>query len=111
MFSDCTVLPDSKENKLGSSDQEVSPSASKITAYYKTRNTGTRSTGTVAEQRRNSGTLAEQRNDNGTREHKRNNGTTKQHQEILPIQNDDIIEQITQQNSKQECYFSKKEFY
>ena len=31
MFSGCTVLPDSKENELGSSDQEVSPSAGKNT--------------------------------------------------------------------------------
>ena len=31
MFSGCTVLPDSKETKLGSSDQEASPSAGKIT--------------------------------------------------------------------------------
>ena len=31
MFSDCIVLPDSKETKLGSSDQEVSPSAGKNT--------------------------------------------------------------------------------
>ena len=29
MFSGCTVLPDSKETKLGSNDQEASPSASK----------------------------------------------------------------------------------
>ena len=29
MFSGCTVLPDSKETKLGSSDQEASPSAGK----------------------------------------------------------------------------------
>ena len=29
MFSGCTVLPDSKETELGSSDQEASPSASK----------------------------------------------------------------------------------
>ena len=29
MFSGCTVPPDSKETKLGSSDQEVSPSAGK----------------------------------------------------------------------------------
>ena len=29
MFSGCTVPPDSKETKLGSSDQEASPSASK----------------------------------------------------------------------------------
>ena len=28
-FSGCTVSPDSKETKIGSSDQEVSPSASK----------------------------------------------------------------------------------
>ena len=27
MFSGCTVLPDSKETKVGSSNQEVSPSA------------------------------------------------------------------------------------
>ena len=27
MFSDCTVLPDSKGTELGSSDQEVAPSA------------------------------------------------------------------------------------
>ena len=31
MFSGCTVLPDSKETKLGSSNQEASPSASKNT--------------------------------------------------------------------------------
>ena len=31
MFSGCTVLPDSKETKLGISNQEVSPSASKNT--------------------------------------------------------------------------------
>ena len=31
MFSGCTVLPDSKETELGSSDQEVSPSAGKNT--------------------------------------------------------------------------------
>ena len=31
MFSGCTVLPDSKETELGSSDQEASPSASKNT--------------------------------------------------------------------------------
>ena len=31
MFSGCTVSPDSKKNKLGSSDQEASLSASKIT--------------------------------------------------------------------------------
>ena len=31
MFSSCTVLPDSKEAKLGSSDQESSPSAGKNT--------------------------------------------------------------------------------
>ena len=31
MFSDCTVLPDSKETKLGSSNQEISPSAGKNT--------------------------------------------------------------------------------
>ena len=29
MFSGCTVLPDSKETKLGSSNQEASLSASK----------------------------------------------------------------------------------
>ena len=29
MFSGCTVLPDSKEIKLGSSDKETSPSADK----------------------------------------------------------------------------------
>ena len=29
MFSGCTVPPDSKETKLGSSDQEASPSAGK----------------------------------------------------------------------------------
>ena len=29
MFSGCTVPPDSKETKLGSSDQEASPSAAK----------------------------------------------------------------------------------
>ena len=29
MFSDCTVPPDSKETELGSSQQEVSPSAAK----------------------------------------------------------------------------------
>ena len=29
MFSGCTVPPDSKDTKLGSSDQEASPSASK----------------------------------------------------------------------------------
>ena len=29
MFSCCNVLPDSKETKLGSSDQEASPSAGK----------------------------------------------------------------------------------
>ena len=32
MFSGCTVLPDSKETELGSSDQEASPSAGKNTA-------------------------------------------------------------------------------
>ena len=31
MFSGCTVLPDSKEAKLGSSDQEASPSVGKET--------------------------------------------------------------------------------
>ena len=31
MFSGCTVLPDSKDTKLGSSNQEVSPKASKNT--------------------------------------------------------------------------------
>ena len=31
MFSGCTVLPDSKETELGSSDQEASPSAAKNT--------------------------------------------------------------------------------
>ena len=31
MFSRCTVLPDSKENEFGSSDQEASPSAGKNT--------------------------------------------------------------------------------
>ena len=31
MFSGCTLLPDSKETKLGSSDQEASPSAGKNT--------------------------------------------------------------------------------
>ena len=31
MFSGCTVLGDSKENKFGSSDQEASPSAGKNT--------------------------------------------------------------------------------
>ena len=31
MFSGCTVLPDSKEAKLGSSYQEASPSAGKNT--------------------------------------------------------------------------------
>ena len=31
MFSGCTVLPDSKETELGSSDQEASPSAGKNT--------------------------------------------------------------------------------
>ena len=31
MFSGCTVPPDSKENELGSSDQEPSPSAGKNT--------------------------------------------------------------------------------
>ena len=31
MFSGCTVLPDSKEAKLGSSNQEAYQSASKIT--------------------------------------------------------------------------------
>ena len=30
-FSGCTVLPDSKETKLGSSNQEASPSAGKNT--------------------------------------------------------------------------------
>ena len=30
VFSGCTSLPDSKENKLGSSDQEAFPSACKI---------------------------------------------------------------------------------
>ena len=29
MFSGCTVLPDSKETKFGSQDQEASPSAGK----------------------------------------------------------------------------------
>ena len=29
MFSACNVLPDSKDTKLGSSDQEASPSAGK----------------------------------------------------------------------------------
>ena len=31
MFSGCTVLPDSKETELGSSDQEACPSADKNT--------------------------------------------------------------------------------
>ena len=31
VFSGCTVLPDSKETKLGSSNQEASPSAGKNT--------------------------------------------------------------------------------
>ena len=31
MFSSCTVLPDSKETKLGSSNEEASPSAGKNT--------------------------------------------------------------------------------
>ena len=31
LFSGCTVLPDSKETKVGSSDQEASPSADKNT--------------------------------------------------------------------------------
>ena len=31
MFSGCTVPPDNKETKLGSSDQEASPSAGKNT--------------------------------------------------------------------------------
>ena len=31
MFSGCTVLPDSKETRLGSSDQETSPSVGKNT--------------------------------------------------------------------------------
>ena len=31
MFSGCTVLPDSKETKLGSSNQEASPSAGENT--------------------------------------------------------------------------------
>ena len=31
MFSGCTVLPDSKETKIGSSNQEASPSAGKNT--------------------------------------------------------------------------------
>ena len=31
VFSGCTVPPDSKETKLGSSDQEASPSAGKNT--------------------------------------------------------------------------------
>ena len=31
MFSACTVLPDSKETKLGIYDQEASPSAAKNT--------------------------------------------------------------------------------
>ena len=31
MFSSCTVLPDSKETELGSSDHEASPSAGKNT--------------------------------------------------------------------------------
>ena len=31
MFSGCTVAPNSKETKLGSSDQEASPSAGKNT--------------------------------------------------------------------------------
>ena len=31
MFSGCTVLPDSKEMELGSSDQEASPSTGKST--------------------------------------------------------------------------------
>ena len=31
MFSGCTVPPDSKETKLGSTDQEASPSAGKNT--------------------------------------------------------------------------------
>ena len=33
MFSGCTVLPDSKETELGSSNQEASPSAGKNTGY------------------------------------------------------------------------------
>ena len=32
MFSGCTVSPDSKETELGSSDQEVSPSAGRNTS-------------------------------------------------------------------------------
>ena len=31
MFSGCTVLPDRKETKIGSSNQEASPSAAKNT--------------------------------------------------------------------------------
>ena len=51
-------------------------------------------------QRRNTGTLAEQRNtgrtigiprNSGRCEEQWNNLTTKQHQEILPIQNNDIL--------------------
>ena len=34
MFSGCTVLPDSKKTKLGSSDQETSPSAGKNTESF-----------------------------------------------------------------------------
>ena len=36
MFSGCTVPPDSKETKLGSSNQEASPSAGKNTAGFPT---------------------------------------------------------------------------
>ena len=66
-----------------------------IKAYYKSRNTGRRKT----EHRRSSGTLAEQRNTGGTigiprnvgiGEHQWNNKTTKQ-QEMIPLQNDDIL--------------------
>ena len=34
VFSGCTVLPDSKETKLESTDQEASPSAGKSTGIF-----------------------------------------------------------------------------
>ena len=61
-------------------------------------------TGTVAEHQQNTKTMAQLRNTgrtirisqkSRTRQNQWNNRTTKQHQEILPIQKDNIIEQIT----------------
>ena len=58
--------------------------------YCKTRNTGTRNYGTLAEQRNTGRTIGIPRN-SGTCGKQWNNVTTKQHQEILPIQNDEIL--------------------